>query len=100
MLAAIKGGEARPRPPLYWEFHERGFTQAARIGNWKGVRNGVGKPLELYDLAEDIGETRNVAAANPEKVAEFEAFLKAARVDSEDWPIRAAPAVPKKKAEP
>ncbi len=25
-------------PPLYWEFHERGFKQAVRSGKWKGVR--------------------------------------------------------------
>src|SRR5262249_4032965 len=35
---------------LYWEFHERGFQQAARMGNWKAVRLKPGEPFELYDL--------------------------------------------------
>ena len=30
--------------PLYWEFHERGFRQAARIGDWKRFgRGSVGR---------------------------------------------------------
>ena len=45
---------------LYWEFHEGGSIQAVRMGRWKAVRP-VGKPLELYDLQTDLGETSNVA---------------------------------------
>ncbi|NJM55102.1 MAG: hypothetical protein HC841_03545, partial [Verrucomicrobiae bacterium] len=67
---------------LYWEFHERGFAQAIRMGNWKGVRNGPGAPLELYNLAVDIGEKVNVAGANPEMVSNMTALLKASRTES------------------
>jgi arylsulfatase A-like enzyme len=35
---------------LYWEFHERGFQQAARMANWKALRPQAGEPLELYNL--------------------------------------------------
>ena len=37
---------------LYWEFHERGFQQAVRMGDWKAVRPQAGEPLELYNLAD------------------------------------------------
>ena len=33
-------------------------------------------PVQLYNLAEDIGETRNLASTMPEKVAEMQALLE------------------------
>jgi len=71
---------------LYWEFHERRFAQAIRMGNWKGVRNGPDAPFELYNLAVDIGEKVNLAGANPEMVSKMTALLKAARTESPLWP--------------
>lgn len=91
VLPAVLDGKAVEHPPLYWEFHERGFDQAARIGDWKAVRNGLGGPLELYDLKADPGEANNVAAARPDEVKRFEAYLKSARVDSAEWPVKAGP---------
>src|SRR5882672_6665891 len=49
---------------LYWEFHERGFQQAVRMGDWKALRPQAGEPLELYNLKSDIGEKQNVADKN------------------------------------
>jgi arylsulfatase A-like enzyme len=74
---------------LYWEFHEAGSKQAVRMGDWKAVRNRLGAPLELYDLKTDLGETNNVAARHPEVIARIEAYLKTARSDSVEWPLRA-----------
>ncbi len=73
---------------FYWEFHERGFQQAARMGPWKAVRLELGGPLELYNLEQDIGEQHNVAADHPDIVAKFEAYFKTARSDSEHWPVK------------
>ena len=73
---------------LYWEFHEGGFKQAVRYGQWKAVRLAPGGPLELYDLKTDIGEQRNVADQHPQMVAKIEEYLKTARTDSEQFPIR------------
>ncbi len=74
---------------VYWEMHRRGgqFQQAARRGDWKAVRFGLDSPLELYNLAEDIGEKDNVAAQHPDVVARFEAYLKTARIPSPHWPV-------------
>jgi len=74
---------------LYWEFHERGFQQAVRMGNWKAVRLGLDKPLELYDLSGDPGEQRDVASQHPGVVKEIERILASARTDSPYWPVRA-----------
>ncbi len=72
---------------FYWEFHERRFAQAVRMGSWKAVRLNPGQPLELFDLGSDLGETRNVARENPAIVARIEKILLSARVESPDWPI-------------
>ncbi len=75
---------------LYWEFHENGFKQAVRMGDWKGVRYGVDGPLELYNLSSDIGEKTNVADKNPKVVAEIEDYLKTARAEDKNWPTQTA----------
>jgi len=71
---------------LYWEFHERGFQQAVRMGDWKGVRTGPGKPVELYDLKTSLDEQTNLAAQNPGVVRKIEEILSGARTESPDWP--------------
>lgn len=83
-------GKPASREFLYWEFHEGGFKQAVRTGDWKAVRAGPGRPLELFNLEDDIGETHDVAANHPDVVARIEAYLRTARSDSPDFPIRPA----------
>jgi arylsulfatase A-like enzyme len=72
---------------LYWEFHEQGFQQAARSGEWKVVRPQADEPLELYNLTRDSAEKNNVAKQHPEIVSKFEKYLKTARTESALWPI-------------
>jgi hypothetical protein len=49
--------------------------------------------LELYDLQADPGETRNIAAQHQDIITRIETYLKTARTDSKEFPIR----LPKKK---
>jgi arylsulfatase A-like enzyme len=96
-FAATLAGRAREQKPhefLYWEFHERGFHQAALYqGRWKGIRAGsLDAPLALHDLQHDVAEKANVASAHPAIVAKIAAYLKSARTDSADWVPAAAPA--------
>ncbi|HOJ33500.1 MAG TPA: arylsulfatase [Candidatus Hydrogenedentes bacterium] len=72
---------------LYWEFHENGFKQAVRMGDWKAVRLAKDAPLELYNLAEDEGETHNVAGLHKKIVSKIEDYLASARTPSEHWRI-------------
>lgn len=83
-----KPADQRSHEFLYWEFHEGGFKQAVRMGDWKAVRLAPDKPLELYDLKRDIGEKHNIAEDHPDVVAKIESFLKHARTDSPYWPER------------
>jgi len=73
---------------LYWEFHEGGFKQAVRMGDWKAIRLSPWAPLELYDIVHDPSEATNVAADHPQVVARIEALLKTARTESPDFPVR------------
>jgi arylsulfatase A-like enzyme len=81
-------GKVVAHAPLYWEFHEGGFSQAVRWDAWKAVRLGSSQPVELYDLAADLAESNDVAAKHPDLVARAEELFRAARTDSLDWPIR------------
>jgi arylsulfatase A len=38
MARALRGESQPTHDFMYWEFHERGFQQAVRMGNWKAVR--------------------------------------------------------------
>jgi len=88
LLPEILGRPQPAHPPLYWEFHERGFDQAIRDGQWKAVRHGLTGPIELYDLSADLGETTDVASANPEVAARMEALFTASRTESEKFPVK------------
>jgi len=89
MLPTLLGRtQTNQHAALYWEFHERGFQQAARMDQWKAVRPQAGEPLELYDLKSDLAEKRNVAQEHPDVVAKMESYLKSARTESPQWPIR------------
>src|SRR5207247_1221054 len=88
MARALRGQSQPAHEFLYWEFHERGFQQAVRMGPWKAVRTGKNAPLEIYNLDADRQERQNVAGAHPEVVGKLEAYLRTARTESSLWPIR------------
>ena len=72
---------------LYWEFFEKGFSQAVLLGNqWKGIRLVKrDAPLQLFDLVADLGETTDVAAKHPEVVARITEIMRTGRTDNEFW---------------
>ena len=88
MAAALRGQAQRTHDAFYWEFHERGFQQAVRMGRWKAVRLAKDAPLELYDLGSDPGEQRNVRGSHPDIIERIDTYLRTARTDSERWPIK------------
>jgi arylsulfatase A-like enzyme len=59
-----------PHDTLFFRTGGPGGNSAVRRGNWKLVRLGKAEP-ELYDLAADIGESKNVAAKHPQIVQEL-----------------------------
>lgn len=72
-----------PHHALYWRF---GDQMAVRAGDFKLVRydttaDGVAagrkagtSPVKLYNLRDDLGETKDLAAAQPDKVKELQAL--------------------------
>ncbi|MCE1197375.1 MAG: arylsulfatase [Marinilabiliales bacterium] len=76
---------------FYWEFHELKGRQAILMGNWKLIRYQVMVPeettTELYDLSKDPGETHNLAARYPAKVALLLKQLKKERTVSAGFPF-------------
>ena len=86
VVPALLGKEQNTDRLLYWEQTSNGFDQAVRWKNWKAVRIGKKSPLELYNLATDPSETKNIAAENVALVEKIEQYLKTARIKSEDWP--------------
>ncbi|MHB1081994.1 MAG: sulfatase [Prosthecobacter sp.] len=59
-----------PHDTLFWRTGGPGGNNAMRRGSMKLVRLGKAEP-ELYDLATDIGESKNLAAEKPEVVKEL-----------------------------
>jgi arylsulfatase A len=89
MVSALKGQGKKQKKHnlLYWEFHEGGFKQAIRMGKWKGVKIGT-KPLELYNLQEDKGETKNIAEQHANVVKRIENAMKNVRTESPLFPVK------------
>jgi len=82
-----------PHEAFYYYYMEQ--LQAVRSGRWKLYLplkkkwrsfSGAGKPSpgRLYDLVADIGETRNLAAEQPEVVERLLALAEKAREDLGD----------------
>ncbi|QJE94653.1 sulfatase-like hydrolase/transferase [Luteolibacter luteus] len=88
LLPYLKGEKTEePHNVLYWRF---GQQFAIRMGDWKLVKSaadgvidraepGLAKTggAKLYNLASDIGERNDLAAANPAKVEELAALWNA-----------------------
>ena len=70
--------DGSPRPllwhyPNYWQEGPTGsayqFYTALRLGDWKLIYQHSDRTYELYDVAHDVGETRDLAAEQPARVA-------------------------------
>jgi arylsulfatase A len=94
LLPLLKGGTAAVRTHAV-SCSIRGVP-AVRLGSWKYIAapgsGGWGggddaiEPVQLYDLAADIGETRNLAAAHPDRLAELQALLEKLITDGRSTP--------------
>jgi arylsulfatase B len=58
-----------PERRLFWRV---GKKNALRLGDWKLIRDG--KEWQLYDLTQDISETRNLASQEPARVQQMSAL--------------------------
>lgn len=79
-LQALFAGKKLDRESLIWHFpHYHGSAwkpgAAIRQGNWKLVKHFETDQIELYDLAQDIGETEDLASSEPAKAKALERIL-------------------------
>ncbi|MEP0843247.1 MAG: sulfatase, partial [Phycisphaerae bacterium] len=90
LLPYLTGRETGPpHEALFWRF---GPQMAVRMGDWKLIRfkpaanqppaaarraEALGGTTQLYNLARDIGEEKNLAESEPDKVAQLERALEA-----------------------
>ena len=81
LVSQLKGNDSGSRT-LYWHYpHYHGSSwkpgAAIRDGDWKLIEFYHHEKIELYNLAEDIGEQKNLAASHPQKAVELRAKLVA-----------------------
>jgi arylsulfatase A-like enzyme len=76
LLGESAAGRAQAKHEfLYWEF---GGWTAIRQGNWRAVKPNKSTVWELYDLATDPGESKNVAGANVEVLTKLKTLAQSA----------------------
>jgi arylsulfatase A len=113
LLPVLAGQPIPRRTPLYWHFNLATSEPkvAIRVGDWKllatldrtpprsndvteqgelDFRQAELAAFSLYNLSRDIGETTDLAATEPAKLAEFRTLLQAkyreVRAESPTWP--------------
>jgi arylsulfatase A-like enzyme len=92
LVAYLKGGDAPERDYFYWELHPGNRPiQAARFGSWKAVRNGIDKPIEIYDLTVDAAELHDLAETRPDPVMKAQAIFDEAHRPDPNWPLDRRP---------
>jgi arylsulfatase A-like enzyme len=67
----LTGSQPTVHEFMYWEHYvgtPAAMIQAVRAGDWKIVQRKPGEPFELHDLAKDLSEKTNLAAAHPDVV--------------------------------
>ena len=79
LVKQLKGDESGHRT-LYWHYpHYHGSTwkpgASIRDGDWKLIEFYHYKNFELYNLADDPGEQKDLAQSNPKKAAELRTKL-------------------------
>jgi arylsulfatase len=89
VMPTLLGRQQKPHDYLCWEqprynaatgtFRDEAPEQAMRRGDWKAVRPKPGGPAELYNLAADPSESKDLAPSRRELVAEFEKRMEKAR---------------------
>lgn len=90
IASTLQGRKQVQRPYLYREFPGYGGQQFIRIGDMKAIRQGMGRgnlDIELYNIADDIGETKDLAAKYPDLVAEFAKKMLQVRSPSTEFPL-------------
>ena len=85
--SALMSGRHEFKNGVTHTIHERDcrIIPAPGSGGW-GTGGDQSPPVQLYNLANDLGETKNLAAAMSEKVTEMKTLLKKLITDGRSTP--------------
>lgn len=92
VVSQLLGRAEQPNRSLFWHYphygNQGGAPGAAILhGDWKLIHWYEDDALELYNLAQDIGEATNLAAEHPDRVEQLSAELR-------DWQKRVSARFP------
>jgi arylsulfatase A-like enzyme len=74
IVPLLKQAGRLSREAVYWHYphyHNTLPGGAVRAGDWKLIEYFEDSRVELYNLKDDLGETKDLAAAMPEKAADL-----------------------------
>ncbi|MEK0451585.1 MAG: hypothetical protein RL088_3853 [Verrucomicrobiota bacterium] len=89
---ALTGGKAAPRvKPMLWVYPEYGGQVAVLLGDYKLTRQKLNTKTpgawEVYDLAADIGETKNIAGGQAGLIQQAEELLRREVSPNANFPL-------------
>lgn len=94
-LPTLYGKKQIEHEYINWEFQlsgwfqelpNGGFRQSTRFNDWKAVRYGLDSDIELYDLRNDVSETKNLANQYPEIISKVENIFRHSRTEAKGFP--------------
>ncbi|SMG42164.1 sulfatase [Arenibacter troitsensis] len=82
-LPTLSGKSSGVTRPLFWHYPNEwgpsgpgiGASSSTRVGDWKFIYYYKDSSMELFNIKEDIGETRNLVKEQPEKARELAKIL-------------------------
>lgn len=82
-VSVLKGETYEGVRPLFWHYPNEwgpsgpgiGAASAVRKGDWKLIYYHLDRSMELFNLKDDIGETKNLVEENPEKLKDLATTL-------------------------
>jgi arylsulfatase A-like enzyme len=82
LVPMLRGGPALVRDALYWHYphygNQGGFPGGAiRMGDWKLIENYEDGSVQLYNLRDDVGEKKDLASGQSERVKTMRTKLHA-----------------------
>lgn len=87
-LPALLGRPMPDRPFVYTEYPEAASMQAVFMGRFKAIRPNLSRDpdrLELYDVAGDPGETRDLAGERPDLVRRARQIMRREHTRNADF---------------
>ena len=97
LVPVLSGSGPLKRDAIYWHYphynqHPSSFPSGViRTGEWKLIEDFETGRRSLFNLAADIGETKDLSSSEPKMVAELHAKLKQWRDEVGADPMRANP---------